>query len=50
MQDRAELLRRRVAMYRRYLADGVDALLARHYLREIVAAEAELAKTEKGEG
>lgn len=41
---RAETLRRRIALYRRYLHDGVSASLARQYLKEIAAAEAILAK------
>ncbi len=44
MQDRAQTLRRRIALYRRYLSEGVDAELAQLYLREIAEAEAELAK------
>jgi hypothetical protein len=43
MDDRADMLRHRVALYRRYLAEGVSAELAIVYLREIAAAEAELA-------
>jgi hypothetical protein len=42
MENRAELLRRRIALYRRYLREGVDAALAETYLREIRDAEAEL--------
>ena len=44
MEDRAEVLRRKLAAYRRRLAEGVDADLALHYLLEIIAAEAELAE------
>lgn len=47
MNERAEILRRRIALYRRYLAEGVEAELAQHYLREIVSTEAELAAIEK---
>jgi hypothetical protein len=43
MDDRADMLRHRVALYRRYLAEGVSAELAIVYLREIAEAEAELA-------
>jgi hypothetical protein len=46
--NRAELLRRHIALYRQYLAEGVEADLAGCYLREIVAAGAELAEIEKG--
>ncbi len=42
MEDRAENLRRRITIYRRYLAEGVDSDLASQYLREILAAEKEL--------
>ena len=47
MQERADLLRRRIALCRRYLAEGVDAGLARQYLSDILAIEAELADIEK---
>jgi hypothetical protein len=42
MDDRAQTLQRRIALYRRYLREGVDANLASEYLREIAEAEAEL--------
>jgi hypothetical protein len=42
MSERAELLRRRIELYRRHLREGVDVVLAAEYLREIVATEAEL--------
>ncbi len=42
MEDRAETLRRRIALYRRYLEEGVSAELASHYLRQIRTFEAEL--------
>jgi hypothetical protein len=42
MVDRAETLRRRVALYRRYLKEGTDAHLAGRYLREIISATMEL--------
>lgn len=40
MDDRADTLRRRVALYRSYLAEGVSAGLAIVYLCEIAEAEA----------
>jgi hypothetical protein len=46
MKGRAEILRRQMALYRRYLAEGVHADLARQYLAYIVTAEAELAEIE----
>lgn len=39
-----EILRRRISLYRRYLGQGVGSELASQYLREIVAAENELAR------
>jgi hypothetical protein len=48
-EDRAELLRRRVALYRRYLREGVDGGLAIEYLRQITEDEAELGRTESSE-
>lgn len=42
MEDRAETLRRRIALYRRYLEGGADADLASQYLRAILTAEMEL--------
>ena len=44
MDGRAERLRRIVALYRGYLAEGVSSELARIYLTTITAAEAELAR------
>lgn len=41
---KAEALRQRIALYRGYLRDGVNASLARQYLKEIAAAEAALAE------
>lgn len=41
---KADALRRRIALYRSYLRDGVNATLAKQYLREIATAEAVLAK------
>lgn len=49
MSERAETLRRRIALYRRYLAEGVEADLARQYLRDIAHMEAELSQIEKDE-
>ena len=46
MKERAEMLRRRTALYRRYLREGVDAALAGEYLRQIRDDEAELATIE----
>lgn len=46
MKERAELLRRRITLFRRYLAEGVPAELARHYVEQIVADETELGKIE----
>jgi len=40
--QRSESLRRKIDLYRKYLAEGVDDTLGRRYLREIAAAEAEL--------
>lgn len=40
---KADALRRRIALYRDYLRDGVSATLARAYLKEIAKAEAALA-------
>ncbi len=40
----ADALRRRSALYRSYLREGVNATLAKQYLKEIAAAEAALAK------
>lgn len=40
----ADVLRRRIALYRNYLREGVSANLAKQYLKEIAAAEAALAK------
>jgi hypothetical protein len=46
-QDRAELLRRRIALYRRYLREGVEGALALEYLRQIAEDEAELKRIER---
>ncbi len=42
----AEALRRRIALYRRYLREGVEGDLAAEYLKSIVADEATLAALE----
>jgi len=47
--DRAELLRRRIALYRSYLREGVEGALALYYLRQIAKDEAELNRIEPGE-
>ena len=49
MKERAEMLRRRTALYRRYLREGVDAALAGEYVRQIWDDEAELATIESTE-
>ncbi len=46
MEERADILRRRIALYRRYrryLREGVDAALAGEYVCQIRDDEAELA-------
>ena len=47
-QDRTELLRQRIALYRRYLREGVDGRLAFEYLRLIAEEEAELGRMATG--
>jgi hypothetical protein len=47
MTERAQTLRRRIALYRRYLAEGIAADLARQYLNDISVVEAELVEIEK---
>ncbi len=49
MEDRADFLRRRIELYRRYLREGADAALAAEYLRRVAEAQAELAKIEEAE-
>jgi hypothetical protein len=39
MNESSEAIRRKLALYRGYLADGVDENLARVYLKEIEKAE-----------
>ena len=41
--DRREQLQNLISHYRRRLAEGVDAMLVRVYVQEIIRAEAELA-------
>jgi hypothetical protein len=48
MIDRADALRRLIALYRRYMAEGADTDLAWQYLHEIATAEAELGCIENG--
>ena len=43
MEDE-EGLRRKIALYRRWLAEGADSHLARHYIRELAVAELALHK------
>jgi hypothetical protein len=43
MDDRPDILRRKLGLYRSYLAAGVSLELARLYLEEIAAIEAKLA-------
>lgn len=50
MDDRAQILRRKIAHYRRLLSEGIESNLAQQYLREILKAEAELAQIEKDTG
>jgi hypothetical protein len=42
MDDRAEALRRRIALYRRYLREGLSAQQAMLYLNQLRRDEAEL--------
>lgn len=46
-EERADVLRRRIATYRRQLSEGVDVELARRYLAEVAEAEAELRRIEQ---
>jgi hypothetical protein len=46
LKDRADILRRRIATYRRRLSEGVDLALAQRYLAQIVEDEAELERIE----
>jgi hypothetical protein len=47
MEDRADTLRRRMAHYRRLLADGIVSDLALHLFAELASDEAELAMIER---
>ncbi len=47
--DRADQIRRKIALYRKYLAEGVDGDRAATYLREIKRLEGELAQRESGD-
>lgn len=47
MNEPAEALRRRIALYRQYLKDGVASELAGEYLKTIIADEATLAEIER---
>ena len=49
MEERADMLRRRIALYRRYLREGVDATLVGEYVRQLGEDEAELAAIEAAE-
>ena len=49
MEERVDTLRRRIALHRRYLREGVDSTLAEEYLRQLRDDEAELASIEAGE-
>ncbi len=44
MSTRAEFLRRRISIYRRYLAEGATGEHAMRYLKQLHADEAELAE------
>jgi hypothetical protein len=44
MDAKADILCRRIELYRRHLREGVDAASSVHYLYEIFAAEDELAE------
>jgi len=48
METRADYLRRRIALYRRYLREGVDdAAMVAEYLRQIVEDEADQAEIDR---
>ena len=49
MDEHTEILRKRIALYRRRLNEGVETKLARVYLADISTMEAELTKLEKDE-
>jgi len=46
MKDSEDTLRLRIALYRRYLKEGVEVSLARVYLAEIAKAQAALRELE----
>jgi hypothetical protein len=46
METKAQALRRKIAILRDYLREGVDLDLASMYLRDIAVAEAELKRLE----
>lgn len=46
--SRAVELRRKLALYREYLAKGADPELAAIYLREVTRLEADLSQLESG--
>lgn len=48
MDETAERLRRRIALYRRYLREGVEGELAAEYLKTIAADEAALVALKRG--
>jgi hypothetical protein len=48
MEERADMLRRRIVLYRRYLREGVDALLAGEYVRQLAEDEAEVTSNRSG--
>ena len=47
-EDRAVALRRRLALYREYLREGLEVDRAAYYLAEILRVEGELEKLEGG--
>ena len=49
MEERADVLRRRIALYRRYLREGVDAALVGEYVQQLWEDEVELAAIESAE-
>jgi hypothetical protein len=48
-EARAQNLRRRIDLYRRYLREGLDSDRAAYYLAEILSAEKELEKIARGQ-
>jgi len=49
MNAATDKLRQRIALYRRYLREGVDGDLSAVYLEEITKAEAELGRLADGD-